>query len=143
MASNNENHLVDKDEENFPKESVSNSEAIALNNNKIEVVSDTKEFSKTDNGFLDFGFNESILNSIKNKGYKYPTPIQKAAIPELMLGRDLLGQAQTGTGKTAAFALPLIEKLENNKEINAKVLVMTPTRELATQVADSFKSYSA
>ena len=143
MASNNENHLVDKDEENFPKESVSNSEAIALNNNKIEVVSDTKEFSKTDNGFLDFGFNESILNSLKNKGYKYPTPIQKAAIPELMLGRDLLGQAQTGTGKTAAFALPLIEKLENNKEINAKVLVMTPTRELATQVADSFKSYSA
>ena len=143
MASKNENHLVDKDEENFPKESVSNSEAIALNNNKIEVVSDTKEFSKTDNGFLDFGFNESILNSIKNKGYKYPTPIQKAAIPELMLGRDLLGQAQTGTGKTAAFALPLIEKLENNKEINAKVLVMTPTRELATQVADSFKSYSA
>ena len=143
MASKNENHLVDKDEENFPKESVSNSEAIELKNNKIEVVSDTKEFSKTDNGFLDFGFNESILNSIKNKGYKYPTPIQKAAIPELMLGRDLLGQAQTGTGKTAAFALPLIEKLENNKEINAKVLVMTPTRELATQVADSFKSYSA
>ena len=143
MASKNENHLVDKDEENFPKESVSNSEAIALNNNKIEVVSDTKEFPKTDNGFLDFGFNESILNSIKNKGYKCPTPIQKAAIPELMLGRDLLGQAQTGTGKTAAFALPLIEKLENNKEINAKVLVMTPTRELATQVADSFKSYSA
>ena len=143
MASKNENHLVDKDEENFPEESVSNSEAIELNNNKIEVVSDTKEFSKTDNGFLDFGFNESILNSLKNKGYKYPTPIQKAAIPELMLGRDLLGQAQTGTGKTAAFALPLIEKLENNKEINAKVLVMTPTRELATQVADSFKSYSA
>ena len=83
-----------------------------------------------------------ILNSLESNGYKTPTPIQKAAIPELMLGRDLLGQAQTGTGKTAAFALPLIEKLENNKESNAKVLVMTPTRELATQVADSFKSYS-
>ena len=60
-----------------------------------------------------------------------------------MLGRDLLGQAQTGTGKTAAFALPLIEKLSDNKELNAKVLVMTPTRELATQVAESFKSYSS
>ena len=60
-----------------------------------------------------------------------------------MLGRDLLGQAQTGTGKTAAFALPLIEKLADNKELNAKVLVMTPTRELATQVAESFKSYSS
>ena len=96
-----------------------------------------------ENGFLDFGFNQSILNSLRNKGYKNPTPIQKAAIPELMLGRDLLGQAQTGTGKTAAFALPLIEKLADNNELNAKVLVMTPTRELATQVAESFKSYSS
>ena len=98
--------------------------------NKKEIESQLLEVSKGDNenGFLDFGFNQSILNSLKNKGYKNPTPIQKAAIPELMLGRDLLGQAQTGTGKTAAFALPLIEKLVDNKELNAKVLVMTPTR---------------
>ena len=102
--------------------------------NKNEIESQLLEVSKGDdnqNGFLDFGFNQSILKSLKNKGYKNPTPIQKAAIPELMLGRDLLGQAQTGTGKTAAFALPLIEKLKDNKELNAKVLVMTPTRELA------------
>ena len=114
--------------------------------NKKEIESQLLEISKGDdneNGFLDFGFNQSILNSLINKGYKNPTPIQKAAIPELMLGRDLLGQAQTGTGKTAAFALPLIEKLKDNKELNAKVLVMTPTRELATQVAESFKSYSS
>jgi len=114
--------------------------------NKKEIESQLLEVSKGDdneNGFLDFGFNQSILKSIINKGYKNPTPIQKAAIPELMLGRDLLGQAQTGTGKTAAFALPLIEKLTDNKELNAKVLVMTPTRELATQVAESFKSYSS
>ena len=107
--------------------------------NIAEIESQTLELSKenendNENGFLDFGFNKSILNSLRNKGYKNPTPIQKAAIPELMLGRDLLGQAQTGTGKTAAFALPLIEKLADNKELNAKVLVMTPTRELATQV---------
>ena len=77
--------------------------------NKKEIESQPLEVSKeNDNGFLDFGFNQSILNSLRNKGYKNPTPIQKAAIPELMLGRDLLGQAQTGTGKTAAFALPLI-----------------------------------
>tara|TARA_Y100000589_G_scaffold322895_1_gene356598 strand:+ start:874 stop:2604 length:1731 start_codon:yes stop_codon:yes gene_type:complete len=101
------------------------------------------EKSASDNGFLSFGFNESILRSLQKKGYKDPTPIQNAAIPELMLGRDLLGQAQTGTGKTAAFALPIIEKLDNNNELLAKVLVMTPTRELATQVADSFKSYSS
>ena len=116
--------------------------------NKKEIDSQPLEVSRgndneNENGFLDFGFNQSILNSIRNKGYKNPTPIQKAAIPELMLGRDLLGQAQTGTGKTAAFALPLIEKLADNKELNAKVLVMTPTRELATQVAESFKSYSS
>ena len=109
--------------------------------NKKEIESQPLEVSnENDNGFLDFGFNQSILYSLRNKGYKNPTPIQKAAIPELMLGRDLLGQAQTGTGKTAAFALPLIEKLADNKELNAKVLVMTPTRELATQVAESFKS---
>ena len=114
--------------------------------NKTENESQALEVSKgndNENGFKDFGFNQSILISLRNKGYKNPTPIQKAAIPELMLGRDLLGQAQTGTGKTAAFALPLIEKLADNKELNAKVLVMTPTRELATQVAESFKSYSS
>ena len=89
---------------------------------KKEIESQPIEVLKGDdneNGFLDFGFNQSILNSLRNKGYKNPTPIQKAAIPELMLGRDLLGQAQTGTGKTAAFALPLIEKLTDNKELNA------------------------
>ncbi len=103
----------------------------------------TKTQLEEDDSFLTFGFNKSLLESLKKKGYKNPTPIQKAAIPELMLGRDLLGQAQTGTGKTAAFALPIIEKLEDNNEVAAKVLVMTPTRELATQVADSFKSYSS
>ena len=101
-------------------------------------MSDEKEDS-----FLVFGFNSSIINSLEKKGYKNPTPIQKASIPALMQGRDLLGQAQTGTGKTAAFALPLLNKLHNNTEAKAKVLVMTPTRELATQVAESFKSYSS
>ena len=145
MESNNENKLVEKDKDKFREEAFSKSDS-SENQNKLKVVSQDKIPSKEeviDNGFSSFGFNKSILNSLENKGYKSPTPIQKAAIPELMLGRDLLGQAQTGTGKTAAFALPIIEKLENNKETNAKVLVMTPTRELATQVADSFKSYSA
>ena len=75
---------------------------LELNNleNKKEIESLPLEVSKeneNENGFLDFGFDQSILNSLINKGYKSPTPIQKAAIPELMLGRDLLGQAQTGT----------------------------------------------
>ena len=123
----------------------SEEEKIESKNENIENLTKdklNKDFKKIE-GFNDFGFNKSIINSLENKGYKIPTPIQIEAIPELMRGRDLLGQAQTGTGKTAAFALPLIEKLNKNKEQKAKVLVMTPTRELATQVADSFKSYSS
>ena len=104
---------------------------------------DTNNYLKEENGFLCFGFNNSILSALDKKGYKEPTPIQKEAIPELILGKDLLGQAQTGTGKTAAFALPIIQKLDSNTEQKPKVLVMTPTRELATQVAESFKSYSS
>ncbi len=117
-----------------------------ISENRSEKISNIRNQNQEideENGFKIFGFSNSILNSLEKKGYKDPTPIQKASIPELMLGRDLLGQAQTGTGKTAAFALPIIEKLENNKELSAKVLVMTPTRELATQVAESFKSYSS
>jgi len=147
MALKKDSNSIGSEQENSHNEDTSTLELKNLENKK-EIESQLLEVSKGDeneneNGFLDFGFNQSILNSLKNKGYKNPTPIQKAAIPELMLGRDLLGQAQTGTGKTAAFALPLIEKLTDNKELNAKVLVMTPTRELATQVAESFKSYSS
>ena len=146
MAFKKGSNSLDSEQEQSQNEDVSLLELKKLEK-KAEIESQPSELSKenenendNENGFLDFGFNKSILNSLRNKGYKNPTPIQKAAIPELMLGRDLLGQAQTGTGKTAAFALPLIEKLADNKELNAKVLVMTPTRELATQVAESFKS---
>ena len=62
----------------------------------------------SENGFSEFNFSEELIQTISDKGYSSPTPIQKAAIPELLLGRDLVGQAQTGTGKTAAFALSLI-----------------------------------
>ena len=127
MAFKKDSNSLDREQEKSQNEDVSLLELKKLEN-IAEIESQTLELSKenendNENGFLDFGFNKSILNSLRNKGYKNPTPIQKAAIPELMLGRDLLGQAQTGTGKTAAFALPLIEKLADNKELNAKVLV--------------------
>jgi len=93
-------------------------------------------------GFDCFGFSEALLKTLAEKGYTDPSPIQKAAFPELMLGRDLVGQAQTGTGKTAAFALPLLERLESGRK-TPQVLVLAPTRELAMQVADSFKAYAA
>ena len=104
--------------------------------------SDTTLDAAEESGFAGFGFSEALLKTLEAKGYKEPSPIQKAAFPELMLGRDLVGQAQTGTGKTAAFALPLLERLEGRSH-DPRVLVLAPTRELAMQVADSFKAYAA
>ncbi|ABB26371.1 DEAD/DEAH box helicase-like [Synechococcus sp. CC9902] len=106
-----------------------------------EVTADEAK-SEPQSGFDGFGFSEALLKTLADKGYSDPSPIQKAAFPELMLGRDLVGQAQTGTGKTAAFALPLLERLESGQK-TPQVLVLAPTRELAMQVADSFKAYAA
>ena len=95
--------------------------------------------------FTNLGLNESLLKAIKDQGYTTPTPIQKQAIPVVIEGRDVLAAAQTGTGKTAGFTLPLLERLSEthpvmkNKQI--RVLVLTPTRELAAQVAESIKTY--
>ena len=105
-------------------------------------VIETVEEQEPPSGFSEFGFSDALLKTLAAKGYKEPSPIQKAAIPELMLGRDLVGQAQTGTGKTAAFALPLLERLQGDSPLPS-VLVLAPTRELAMQVAEAFKAYSA
>jgi ATP-dependent RNA helicase DeaD len=89
---------------------------------------------------LDLG--EPILKAIEEAGYTSATPIQARSIPPLLEGRDVLGQAQTGTGKTAAFAIPMLQGIDPEKK-TPQVLVLTPTRELAIQVADSFRRYSA
>jgi ATP-dependent RNA helicase DeaD len=91
--------------------------------------------------FADLGLPSDLCEIIKNLGYEAPTPIQAKSIPILLSGRDLIGQAQTGTGKTAAFALPLITSIKPGVS-SPQVLVMTPTRELAIQVAEAFKSYA-
>ena len=87
-----------------------------------------------------------IQKALKQKGYTKPTPIQELSIPPLLLGKDLLGIAQTGTGKTAAFSLPiinfLIESKKRNKSKSTRVLILTPTRELASQIEDNIKDYS-
>jgi ATP-dependent RNA helicase DeaD len=85
---------------------------------------------------------EPLLRALAKEGYEQPTPIQEQAIPQVLAGKDLLATAQTGTGKTAAFALPLLERLESGRK-TPQVLVLAPTRELAMQVADSFKAYAA
>ena len=96
-------------------------------------------------GFEELGLTKPFLDALKNEGYKRPTPIQRKAISVLLEGRDMLGCAPTGTGKTAAFALPTMQRLlavkSNTKNRPIRVLVITPTRELAQQIADSFETY--
>lgn len=95
--------------------------------------------------FAELNLLEPIKQALSEAGYTHPTPIQAEAIPSLLLGKDLLGCAQTGTGKTAAFALPILHRLvESNKKAlpkHTRVLVLTPTRELAIQVNESFVTY--
>jgi ATP-dependent RNA helicase DeaD len=92
--------------------------------------------------FADLGLSPAMLKALDVVGYEHPTPIQAQTIPLLLQGRDLIGQAQTGTGKTAAFALPLLSKLDL-KQKEPQVLVLAPTRELAIQVAEAFGVYAS
>ena len=95
--------------------------------------------------FKELGLSEPLLRALQEEGYTEPTPIQVQAIPLVLAGRDLIGVAQTGTGKTAAFAMPIIQLLSNSDRRAAKwgalCLILTPTRELAAQIGDSFKAY--
>ncbi len=92
--------------------------------------------------FADFNLIPEVLAAVNDVGYETPTPIQLPTIPHLLAGRDVVGQAQTGTGKTAAFALPLLSRLDLRRP-EPQILVLTPTRELAIQVAEAFQSYAS
>jgi len=98
---------------------------------------------ETDGGFASFGLNPLLLTALSALGYEEPTPIQREAMPPLLLGRDVLGQAATGTGKTAAFALPLLQRLTPGScgPFEASALILVPTRELAMQVAEAIHTY--
>ena len=93
------------------------------------------------NEFLSLGISAPVLKAVQNLGYEQPSPIQAQSIPVLLSGKNLLGTAQTGTGKTAAFALPLLSNIDE-KQKTPQILVLTPTRELAIQVAEAFQSYA-
>src|SRR5262245_16782190 len=99
--------------------------------------------------FTDFGLSDAILRALNDQGYVHPTPIQAAAIPVILEGHDVMGAAQTGTGKTAGFSLPIIQLLLPHANASTsparhpvRALILTPTRELADQVADNVKAYS-
>jgi len=91
--------------------------------------------------FADLGLAPGLIRAVAEKGYAAPTPIQRAAIPAVLAGRDVLAGAQTGTGKTAAFVLPILQRLGAHAGRAPRALVLTPTRELAAQVAESAASY--
>lgn len=96
--------------------------------------------------FRDLGIDAELLHALDDAGYTIPTPIQEKAIPAAVQGRDVLGLAQTGTGKTCAFALPILQKLKNEERLPGvppiRSLILTPTRELAIQIYDSFVTYA-
>ena len=102
----------------------------------------TSDSAPASAGFNTLGLHPEVLRVLNDVGYESPSPIQAATIPPLMEGRDVLGQAQTGTGKTAAFALPILSRLEL-KAGKPQALVLAPTRELAIQVAEAFQRYAA
>src|ERR1700692_1006664 len=93
--------------------------------------------------FTDLGLSSEVLQAVVDAGYTVPTPIQEQAIPYVLMGRDVLGCAQTGTGKTASFTLPMIDILAAGraKARMPRSLILEPTRELAAQVADAFEIY--
>src|ERR1700686_633059 len=95
--------------------------------------------------FKNLGLQEEIIQAIEEKGYTEATPIQMKAIPLIIQGHDILASAQTGTGKTAGFTLPLLQVLMNTRKNEhsrvVRALILTPTRELAAQVCDSVKTY--
>ena len=104
------------------------------NENEIEVKNDEPQIT-----FNDLGLKKQVLTAVTKAGFKVPSPIQAQAIPVVLSGRDMVGQAHTGTGKTAAFGLPCINNMKRNSGV--EVLVITPTRELATQVSDELFKY--
>ena len=91
--------------------------------------------------FEDFHLSEPILRAVREEGYRQPTDIQRESIPEILKGKDLLATAQTGTGKTAAFSLPMLDLLHRRKGKGLRALVLTPTRELALQIETSLRAY--
>jgi ATP-dependent RNA helicase RhlE len=101
----------------------------------------------TERCFSDLGLAEPILHALTARNHVVPTPIQAQAIPDLLAGRDMLGIAQTGTGKTAAFALPILHKLSLNRGKGGprvpRALILAPTRELAIQIGEEFRAYAA
>ena len=113
-----------------------------VNTRRLAHISMSDTTAVPEISFSDLGLPAALLQALDDVGYEAPSPIQAQTIPPLLEGRDVLGQAQTGTGKTAAFALPILARIDLSKRA-PQVLVLAPTRELAIQVAEAFQKYAA
>ncbi len=109
----------------------------------LSEVTGEQTSSENPSGFAALGLRDELLKALSGLGYEEPTPIQREAIPAMLDGADLLGQAATGTGKTAAFALPVINGIDSDAKVEITALVLVPTRELAVQVSEAINSYGA
>ncbi|MGB2424413.1 MAG: DEAD/DEAH box helicase, partial [Flavobacteriales bacterium] len=94
-------------------------------------------------GFENLKLKRQFLNAVKELGYTAPTPVQVQAIPKILAGQDLIGVAQTGTGKTGAYVLPLLQKLKGRQDGVPRVAILVPTKELALQVHNAVQSFAA
>lgn len=137
-------------EENIVSESQDQSQMSAINHDedttRVANTSETNDSVQTDSeeqqaGFANLGLPKAVLKAVQKVGFEVPSAIQEQTIPLLMEGNDVMGLAQTGTGKTAAFALPILSRIDTKKR-HPQALVLAPTRELALQVADSFQSFA-
>src|SRR5258706_1308614 len=104
---------------------------------------DKKALAATTDGFASLGLDPKLVSTLAELGYEEPTPIQRESIPPLLTGKDLIGQAATGTGKTAAFALPMLQRIAESGagRPQPSPMILVPTRELAMQVADAIRKY--
>ncbi len=128
---------------NYPKSRAPRQQGQYIDPNRFinkATVTEVQEVFVPQHNFVDFQVAEELKKNIIKKGYVTPTPIQDRAIPHVLLGEDVIGIANTGTGKTAAFLIPLINKVLNDR--SQKVLIMVPTRELATQIEDEFWGFA-
>lgn len=139
-----ENHKNQNHSDDSTNNKVKNISTNSINSNQNQPDDTTRKNNEViaTTGFSEMNLSKPVLKALNDIGYETPTSIQSLIIPHVLSGRDVVGQAQTGTGKTAAFALPLLSRIDPKKK-NPQVLVITPTRELAIQVAESFKGYAA
>ena len=139
MNNSNENQLLEAFEEELLKKFEAN---VVSKEEPKEAQTESTEAAEHDVvRFDDLGLSEEVLKAVKDLGFESPSPIQERAIGPLLAGYDILGQAQTGTGKTAAFGLPLLSRIDR-ESTDTQVLILAPTRELAIQVAEACQSFA-